>query len=76
MAISQKKKISNAKWDKENMSVLACKVRKEFADEFKAACAASGTTSNAVLKQAAEDFLKDYAEGYEDAGLPAGDETA
>lgn len=72
MAISEKKKISNAKWDKENMSVLACKVRKDFAEEFRAACAASGTTSNAVLKQAAEDFLR----GYEDAGSPAGDETA
>jgi len=72
MPISEKKKISNARWDKENMTSLACRVKKDFADEFKAACAASGTTSNAVLKQAAEDFLK----GYEEAGNAAGDETA
>ena len=72
MPISEKKKISNARWDKENMTSLACRVKKDFADEFKAACAASGTTSNAVLKQAAEDFLK----GYEDAGNSSGDETA
>ena len=72
MPISEKKKISNARWDKKNMTALACRVKKDFADEFKAACAASGTTSNAVLKQAAEDFLKDY----EEAGNAAGDETA
>lgn len=60
MAVSEKKKISNARWDKENMTTLACRVRKDFAEQFKAACTDAGTTSNAVLKQAAEDFLKDH----------------
>lgn len=60
MAISEKKKISNARWDKENMTSLACRVRKDFAEEFKAMCAAAGTTSNAVLKQAAEDFIREH----------------
>ena len=60
MAVSEKKKISNAKWDKENMTVLACKVRKEVAEQFKAACAAQGTTSNAVLQQAVKAYLNEH----------------
>lgn len=60
MAVSEKKKISNAKWDKENMTVLACKVRKEIAEQFKAACAERGTTSNAVLQQAVKAYLNEH----------------
>lgn len=56
--ISEKKKASNAKWDKENMTSLACRVKKDYAEKFKVACAAAGTTPNAVLKQAVEDFLQ------------------
>ena len=58
--VSEKKKASNAKWDKENMTTLACRVKKEYAAKFRAACAAQGTTPNAVLKQAADDFLKEH----------------
>lgn len=54
---SESQKRANAKWDKENMTVLACKVRKEVADKFKAACAAEDTTSNAVLQQAVRDYI-------------------
>lgn len=54
---SESQKRANAKWDKENMTVLACKVRKEVADKFKAACAAENTTSNAVLQQAVRDYI-------------------
>lgn len=56
--ISEKKKASNAKWDKENMTSLACRVKKDYAENFKAACAKAGTTPNAVLKQAVEEFLQ------------------
>ena len=35
MAISEKKKISNARWDKENMATLGCRVKKEQAAAFK-----------------------------------------
>lgn len=56
--ISEKKKASNAKWDKENMTSLACRVKKDYAEKFKAACAEAGTTPNAVLKQAVEEFLQ------------------
>lgn len=59
MPVSEKKKASNAKWDKANMTILACRVRKEYAEEFRTACAEAGTTPNAVLKAAADKFLKD-----------------
>ena len=58
--VSEKKKASNAKWDKENMTTLACRVKKEYAAKFRAACAAQGTTPNAVLKQAADDFMREH----------------
>ena len=32
--ISEKKKASNAKWDKENMTSLACRVIKQAVEEF------------------------------------------
>lgn len=50
MAVSEKKKASNAKWDSANMSTLGCRVKKVQAAEFKAYCKAQGKTSNTVLK--------------------------
>ena len=67
MAVSEKKKISNAKWDKANMTVLACKVRKDTADKLKECCIAADTTPNAVLQQAVRDFIN---------SCPACEETA
>ena len=34
--------------------------KKDYAARFRAACVAAGTTPNAVLKQAADDFLKEH----------------
>lgn len=56
--VSDAQKKASAKWDKENMVVLACKVKRETAEQFKAACAAQGTTSNAVLQQAVKTYLE------------------
>lgn len=75
MGISEKKKKSNAKWDKENMTVLACKVRKEVADKFKAACAAEDTTSNAVLQQAVRDYIDAHPVSEEPEAPPGDAET-
>lgn len=57
MALTEAKKRANQKWDKYNMTVLGCKVKKEEADAFRAACAARGTTVNAVFRRAMEDFM-------------------
>ena len=75
MGISEKKKKSNAKWDKENMTVLACKVRTEVADKFKAACAAEVTTSNAVLQQAVRDYIDAHPVPEEPEAPPGDAET-
>lgn len=50
VAVSEKKKASNAKWDSANMSTLGCRVKKAQATAFKAYCEAQGKTSNTVLK--------------------------
>ena len=50
MSISEKKKASNAKWDRENMFTLGCRIRKEQAAAFKDVCAAAGITANTALK--------------------------
>lgn len=51
MAVPESRKKANLKWDKENMTTLGCKVRKEQAEAFKAYCAEQGKTSNTVLKE-------------------------
>ena len=50
MAISEKKKASNAKWDSANMATIGCLVKKSQAEAFKAYCKGRGKTSNTVLK--------------------------
>lgn len=73
--VSDAQKKASAKWDKENMVVLACKVKRETAEQFKAACAARGTTSNAVLQQAVKAYLEEHPEQKHTAGDTQDDET-
>lgn len=63
--VTEAKKRSNAKWDKENMTVIGCKTRKSKADEFKAACKLSGTTPNAVFRKAMDEFMEEFYRGSE-----------
>lgn len=63
--VSEKKKKSNAKWDKDNMTTLGCRMRVTKADEFRAACKLSGTTPNAVFRQAMDEFLEEFYRGAE-----------
>jgi len=51
MAVSEKKKASNAKWDRNNMTVLGCKVSKEKAEQFRQYAKEHG---NSVHKQLLE----------------------
>lgn len=50
MAVTRSKRAANNKWDKENMKIVACKIRKEQAEQFKQYAEDRGTTSNALLK--------------------------
>lgn len=60
MAVSEAQKRAKAKWNKANLTILACNVYKSKAEEFKAACKAAGTTPNAVLYEAVENFIKEH----------------
>lgn len=50
MAVSRAKRASNNKWDKENMKIVACKIKKEDAEAFKQYAEDNNTTSNALLR--------------------------
>lgn len=44
-------KRASAKYQRENIASLACRVKKEQAEKFKAYCESMGKTSNAVLRE-------------------------
>lgn len=50
MAVSDAQKKAAAKWDKENMTTLGCKVKKSEAEQFKAYAKEQGTTANSLLR--------------------------
>lgn len=62
--VTKAKRAANDKWDSANMTKLGCKIRKDKAEEFKAACKLAGTTPNAVFRAAAEDLIEQVKEGY------------
>ena len=47
---SESKRRANDKWDKQNMTTLGCKVKKQEAAAFKTYAAQLGKTSNAAIK--------------------------
>ena len=51
MSPSDAQKKAAAKYHKENIASLACRVKKEQAEKFKAYCETQGKTSNAVLRE-------------------------
>lgn len=50
MAPTEAQKRASAKYQRENIASLACRVRKEQAEKFKGYCKDIGKTSNAVLR--------------------------
>lgn len=58
MALSEAKRRANNKYIKENMTTLACKVRKEYADQVKAKAAENGETVNAIIKRALDNYME------------------
>ncbi len=60
MPMSESKRKANNKWDAANMTVLGCKIRKDKADEFKAACKRDGTSPNAVFSAAIKKFMEEH----------------
>ena len=58
--VTPAKRRSNNAWDAANMTILACKVRKDYADRVRAACAANGDTVNAVIREALDKYLDEH----------------
>lgn len=58
MSVNDARKRANAKWDKENMTTLGCRVTKTKAMQFKQACQQLGIVPNAVLLQAVEQTIE------------------
>ena len=71
--VSEVQRKARNKWDSNNMSVLGCKVRKEKAEAFKAACRDAGTTPNAVFTAAMDQFMLEHRSPPEGVESPTGD---
>ena len=56
--MNEARKRANVKWDKENMTTLACRVTKVRAQAFKDACAALGTLPSRVFQEAIDRTIK------------------
>lgn len=63
IAPSEAQKKASIKWDKENMAVIGCKVKKEQAEKFKTYCKEKGKTSNTVLKEYVLDCIDEQEAG-------------
>lgn len=64
MAPTDAQKRASAKYQRENIASLACRVKKEQAEKFKAYCAGKGKTSNAVLREYVLDCIDEQEEGH------------
>lgn len=53
---SQKK--ARDKWDAENMATIGCKLKKEYADAFKAYATQQGTTVSRLIKEFVLDTIR------------------
>lgn len=51
---------ANNKWDRENMANISCKMRREIAEEFKAAAKANGTTPNELIRGWIAGYLEEH----------------
>lgn len=55
--VSEAQKRARNKYDAKHYTIVGCKIRKEYAAEFKAATAAAGTSQGAVLRRAIDEFM-------------------
>ena len=58
--VSRAKRASNNRWDRDNMTNVVTKIRKEEAENFRLACEKQGTTRSAVLHQCIRDYIREY----------------
>ncbi len=70
MATTVAQKRASAKYQKENIASLACRVKKEQAEKFKTYCMGKGKTSNAVLREYVLDCIDKAMERDTEGGEP------
>ena len=58
MAVSEAQKRASNKYNKEHMTTLGCKVKKEEAEKFKEYAKAKGKTANNLLKDFVFECIK------------------
>ncbi len=51
MALTEAQKKANDKYHREHIASIACRVKKEQAEQFRAYCESIGKTPNAVIKE-------------------------
>lgn len=61
--VYESQKRASAKWDKENMTIVGTKIRRNYAAAFRDACKDAGTTPSAVLRRAIDDFMQEHGAG-------------
>lgn len=58
MALTDAQRRANNKYISEHMTVIGCKVRKDYADRVRQKAKDEGTSVNAILKKALDDFME------------------
>ena len=58
--VSRAKRQANNRWDAENMKLVAAKIRKEKAEEFKRLCEKNGDSMNAVIQDAIDAYIQKH----------------
>lgn len=58
MALTDAQRRANNKYISENMTVLGCKVRKDYAERVRQKAKDEGTSVNAILKKALDEFME------------------
>lgn len=58
MGLTDAQRRANNKYISEHMTVLGCKVRKDYADRVRQKAKDEGTSVNAILKKALDEFME------------------
>lgn len=66
MAQTEAQRKAVRKYQAAHCAVLSCKLKKEDAEAFRAACTAAGTTPNAVFRAAISQFMEAHQQPPED----------
>lgn len=58
MGLTDAQRRANNKYISKNMTVLGCKVRKDYADRVRKKAKDKGTSVNAILKKALDEYME------------------